>query len=253
MPSRSHSKAKIHLSGKGLRIAGIAALVLLVLVLFVGGKHWLSIDSLRAHRDALQQLVHAHYWLSLSLLGLVTVALVAVSVPLSPALEILAGVVFGLWVSTGFMVVTTSVGSVLAMLVVRYLVQDFARAQVRRHPKARRMLAAFSRHQGSYLLFMRFAPGVPLWLSNIVGGLTDISALRFSLLTLVGVIPDTFVFCNIGANLAKVKSTHELLSPGIITALTLLAALSLVPVAIQRLRGRGRHRRTSTKQKARGS
>jgi uncharacterized membrane protein YdjX (TVP38/TMEM64 family) len=163
-----------------------------------------------------------------------------VSVPLSPFLVILAGVVFGLWEGAGYMVLATSVGSVLAMLVVRYLARDFARRRVRRHSKALRMLDAFDRHKNSYLLFLRFSPGIPLWLANIVGGLADITVLRFSLLTLVGVIPDTFVFANIGANLAKVKSTHDFLSPGIIVALSLLGILALAPVAIDRLRRRRR-------------
>jgi uncharacterized membrane protein YdjX (TVP38/TMEM64 family) len=215
-------------------------LVALVLALSIGGRHWLSLDSLRAHRDALQQSVAAHYWASLSLLSLVTIAQTAISVPLSPALIILAGMVFGLWVGTVSMVIATSLGSVLALLVVRYLARDFARTRVQRHPRGRKMLAAFHRHPDSYLLFLRFEPGIPLWLANIVSALTDISVLRFSLLTLVGVIPDTFVFANIGANLAKVKSAHELLSPGIIVALALLAILALVPVAIARLRRRGR-------------
>jgi uncharacterized membrane protein YdjX (TVP38/TMEM64 family) len=157
----------------------------------------------------------------------------------------------GLWMGTVSMVIATALGSVLAMLVVRYLAQDFARARVRRHPKARRLLAKFGRNQGSYLLFLRFSPGVPLWLANILCGLTDIPVLRYSLLTLVGVIPDTFVFCNIGARLARLKSAHELLSPGIIVALALLAALALVPVAVQRLwrRHARSHRPASTHEK----
>jgi uncharacterized membrane protein YdjX (TVP38/TMEM64 family) len=213
-------------------------LLVTVLGLSIGGHHWLSLDSLRAHRDALQQSVAEHYWVSISLLGLVTVLQTAVSAPFSPFLIILSGMVFGLWVGTASMVVATGLGSVLALLVVRYLARDFARIRIQRHPKARRMVAAFRRHQDSYLLFLRFEPGIPLWLANIVAALADISLLRFSLLTLVGVIPDTFVFANIGANLAKVKSAHELLSPGIIVALVLLAILALAPVAIGRLRRR---------------
>jgi uncharacterized membrane protein YdjX (TVP38/TMEM64 family) len=215
-------------------------LVVLVVALSIGGHHWLSLDSLRIHRDVLRRFVAAHYWASLSSLGLVTMAQTAISAPFSPVLIILAGMVFGLWLGTVFMVITTSIGSVLAMLVVRHLARGFARVRVQRHPKGRRMLAAFRRHPDSYLLFLRFEPGIPLWLANIVGGLADISVSRYSLLTLVGVIPDTFVFANIGANLAKVKSAHELLSPGIIVALTLLAILALAPVAIERLRRRTR-------------
>lgn len=234
MTSRSHPKTRSrHPLVTWPRIAGIAVVLALV---FAAGRHWLSLDNLQAHRDALQRFVAAHWWPSLLLLGLVTIGQTAISLPFSPLLVIFAGMVFGLWVGALFMVLITTLGSILALLVVRYWVRDFARARIRRHPKARQMLDAFERHPNSYLLFLRVEPGVVLWLANIVCALSKVSVLRFSLLTLVGVIPDTFVFANIGANLARLKTTHELLSPGIIVALSLLAILALLPVAIERLR-----------------
>lgn len=230
MASLSHSKRK---SQKPLvtwpRIAGVAVVIAL---LFVAGKHWLTLDTLRSHRDALLQFVSAHYWPTLGLLGLVTIAQTAISLPFSPFLVILAGMLFGLWVGTGLKVLTTAVGSILAVLLVRHLLQDFARRRVKRHPRAEQVLKSFDRHPNSYLLFLRFEPGMPLWLVNIGAGLTDIGLLRFSLLTFVGVIPDTFIFANIGANLAKLKTADDLLSPGIVVALALLAIMALVPTAI---------------------
>lgn len=239
MPSRSHPKAKPRQPRLSwLQIAGIGVAVL---VLYLVGRHWLSLDSLRAHRHALRQFVAAHYWGALTLLGIVTIVQTAVSLPFSPFLVILGGLVFGLWVGGLFMVAATTLGSVLALLVVRYLARDRALARVKRHPKARKMLDAFHRHPNSYLLFLRVEPGVVLWLANIVCALTDVSVLRFASLTLVGVIPDTFVFTNIGTHLARVRSLHDVLSPGIILALSLLAILALVPVAIERLWRRKRH------------
>src|SRR4051812_24755262 len=103
MSSRSHPKARSrHLQLSWPQIAGIAAAVL---VLYFICRHWLSLDSLRAHRHVLRQFVAAHYWGSLSLLGMVTVAQTAVSLPFSPFLVILGGLVFGLWVAGSFMVV----------------------------------------------------------------------------------------------------------------------------------------------------
>ena len=248
MPSWSRRKAKFrHSNIPWPRVVGIAVLLLLILGLYIGGRHWLSIDSLRAHRDELLKFVTAHYWVSFWFLGLVTVAQTAVSLPFSPLLVILAGIVFGLWVGTVLKVIATTIGSVFAIIVVRHLIHDFASRRVRRHPKAEQVLETFDRHPNSYLLFLRFEPGMPLWLANIVAGLIDISLLRFSLLTLVGVIPDTFVFANIGANLAKLRSAHDLLSPGIIVALSLLALVALVPMVLAWRRRKRRRKTVSPK------
>lgn len=240
MPSRSHSSPKPHhFRVTWPRVAGIVVVVLLI---FAAGRHWLSLENLRSHRDALIQFVDAHYWGSLLILGLVTILQTAVSLPFSPFLVILGGMVFGLWIGTVYKVITTTIGSVLALLIVRYLFKDFARRQVKRHPKAEQVLESFKHHPNSYLLFLRFEPGMPLWIANIVCALADIGLLRFFLLTLVGVIPDTFIFANVGANLAKLKSGHDLLSPGMIAALALVALLALTPVAITKLRGRHGHK-----------
>jgi uncharacterized membrane protein YdjX (TVP38/TMEM64 family) len=234
MPRKRHRKSR----GGALRLILVAAAIVVILVLFAGSRHWLSIDSLRQHRDALQQYVDAHYWRSLFLLAAATVTLIGASVPISPALMLVSGMVFGRWVGSVVMVIAASLGAALAMLVVRHMAQDFVRARVRRHPKARRMVASFRKHQGSYLLFLRFAPGFPFWLANVLYGLTDIPAWRFLLLTLVGIVPDVIVYSNVGANLAHVKSAHDLLSPGIIAALAFLAILSLVPVLVRELQRR---------------
>src|SRR5579885_20140 len=235
MPRKPRKKVR-HIS---LRLILVVLAVIVVLLCFAAAKHWLSVPSLREHRDALMRFVQGRYWESLFLVSAATVAFIVASVPISPPLMLLSGMVFGRWVGSLLMAACAAAGATLALLVVRYLAKDFVSARVRRFAKARRMLAAFKRHQDSYLLFLRFAPGFPFWLTNVLYVLTDIPGLKFALLTLVGVIPDSIIYCNIGANLARVKSAHELLTPGTIAAMALLALLALTPVAIQRLQRRG--------------
>jgi uncharacterized membrane protein YdjX (TVP38/TMEM64 family) len=222
-----------------LRLIVAIAAVALVLVVYIDGRHWLSVDSLRSHRDALMQFVSAHYWESLLLVGGLCVALVALSVPISAALMLVSGMVFSRWVGSVLMIITTSLGATLALLVVRYLAEDFVRARLKGHRRAQQLLKGFDRHEDSYLLFLRLVPGFPFWLTNILFGLTDISALRFLLLTLIGISPDALIYCNVGANLATLKSAHDLMSPASIAALALLALLCLTPVLIHLLQRRG--------------
>jgi uncharacterized membrane protein YdjX (TVP38/TMEM64 family) len=217
----------------------IAAAVVLVLVVYIAGRHWLSVESLRSHRDALMQFVSAYYWESLLLVGSLCIALVALSVPISAALMLVSGMVFGRWVGSVLMIIATSLGATLALLVVRYLAEDFVRARLKGHRRAQQLLKGFDRHEDSYLLFLRLVPGFPFWLTNILFGLTDIPALRFLLLTFIGISPDALIYCNVGANLATLKSAHDLMSPASIAALALLALLCLTPVLIHLLQRRG--------------
>ena len=242
MPSRSRATAKTSgfLRANGLRIAVGVLVVLLILLIYVAeAKHWLSADFLREHRDALLRVVAGHYWRALLLVMVVCIALVAVSAPASAPLMLLSGMLFGRWVSCIMMILATSVGAVLALLLVRYVAQDFVRARLRGHRRAQELMKGFQRHRDSYLLFLRLVPAFPFWITNIVVGITDFPWFRFFLLTMVGITPDVLIYCNIGANLARLKSARELMSPTSVAALILLAALSLTPVALKVLQRRG--------------
>ncbi|HSN17438.1 MAG TPA: VTT domain-containing protein [Gammaproteobacteria bacterium] len=238
MPASSQTKAKARRTGLRVGIL-VSVLVLILAVYAVGGHHWLSVESLRSHRDMLLRFVDGHYWESLSLVAAATVVLVAVSMPASAPLMLLSGMVFGRLPAIVLMALTASLGATVAMLVVRYLAEDFVRARLRGHRHAEQLIKGFERHRNSYLLFLRVAPAFPFWITNILFGLTDIVAWRFLLLTVVGILPDSVIYCNIGANLAHVKSAHDLLSPATILTLLLLAILCLTPVLLRQLQQRG--------------
>lgn len=222
-----------------IRMSIFAAAVVLIAVLYVVfAKHWLSVDSLRSHRDALLQFKAAHYWAALGLSVLGCLVLVSFSVPVSGIFMLLCGMLFGRWQGSLLIDVSASLGATLAMLIARYFAQDFVRARVRGHRRAEKLLRSLATHQDSYLLFLRVAPWFPFWLTNLLYGLTGMPAWRFLLLTLVGMVPDAFIYDNIGAHLANVQSSRDLLSPAGIAALCLLAALCLTPVIVRELRRR---------------
>jgi uncharacterized membrane protein YdjX (TVP38/TMEM64 family) len=215
-----------------------AAIALVVLLYALGGHHLFSVASVQAHRDALLQLQSRHHWEVLGAIVLMSISLVAVSVPVSGLFMVICGVLYGRIGGTLLVDVCVSLGAVLALLIVRYFADDFVRARLRGHSRARRVQSGFDRNRDSYLLFLRVAPGFPFWLTNILAGLTAMPAWRFLLLTLVGLIPDCFIYCNIGVNLAGLRSTHDLVSPGNIALLLLLAVLCLAPVVLRVLKRR---------------
>lgn len=240
MSSPVHSKAKSRRWRTGLRIGiGVLVAALIVLIYIAEAKHWLSAEALRQHRDDIMQFVSAHYWQSLCLVVVACVALVGVSAPASAPLMLLSGMVFGRWVGSSLMVLCTSVGAVLAMLLVRYVAQDFVRARLRGQRRATKVVKGFQQHRNSYLLFLRLVPAFPFWITNILVGLTDFPWFPFLLVTLVGIVPDSVIYCNIGASLATAKSAKELMSPGSVAALIVLAMLSLAPVVLRQLQRRG--------------
>jgi uncharacterized membrane protein YdjX (TVP38/TMEM64 family) len=226
--------------GGRLRLILIVAMVVLIVAFYVivHAEHWLSPESLRAHRDTLMQFVSSHYWEALLFCACTCLLLIAVSVPISGFFMVLCGMLFGRWLGAALVTVSATLGAAGAMLIVRHLIQDFVRARMRGHRRAQELLDGLDRHRGSYLLFLRLMPGFPFWLTNILFGLTDIKLSRYLVLTLVGIAPDSFIYANIGANLATIKTAGDVMSPASMLALALLAISSLAPVAIRELQRR---------------
>jgi len=220
-----------------LRLILIAAMVMLVVAFYAlaHAEHWLSPDSLRAHRDSWMRFVSSHYWEALLICALSCLLLVGVSVPISGFFMILCGMLFGRWLGAALVAVSATLGAALAMLMVRHLLQDFVRARVRKWRRAREALDGLGRHEGSYLLFLRLMPGFPFWLTNLLFGLTGITLWRYLVLTVVGIAPDSFIYANVGAKLATVKTARDIMSPGSMLALGLLAISCLTPIVIREL------------------
>jgi uncharacterized membrane protein YdjX (TVP38/TMEM64 family) len=81
---------------------------------------------------------------------------------------------------------------------------------------------------GFYLFSLRMVPLFPFFIINLVMGLTRISAWQFYWVSQVGMLAGTFVFVFAGTQLAAVTSLSDVLSPGLIAALSLLGLFPLI-------------------------
>jgi uncharacterized membrane protein YdjX (TVP38/TMEM64 family) len=219
------------------RLALLAVLVAAVALFFaLGGPRWLRFDALEAHRAWLLDFTRRHYLAMLAACMLGYVLLTALSIPDAVVFSMAIGLLFGRWVGTGMVVVAATIGATLAFLGARYLFADAARRRM--GPRLQRLARGFDEDAFNYLLFLRLVPLFPFWLVNLVPAFTPVSTRTFVLATGLGIIPGSFVFCNLGARLATVQSGRQLLDRDTLLALGLLAALSLVPVVWKKLRRR---------------
>ncbi len=203
------------------------------LIAFVAfdGPHYLSLDAIKQHRDALLAFTQEHYARSLLIAFAAFVIATSLSIPSSTLFSLLLGFLFGRWVATAVIVVGATIGTSLLFLAVRYLFADAVRHRL--GPMAARIEAGFTRNAFCWMLFLRLTPMVPYFLVNLIPTITGIRLRTYALATMIGIIPVTFVFTNLGQTLGRIDSLHDLLSPEALTALALLAVLALIPVALR--------------------
>jgi uncharacterized membrane protein YdjX (TVP38/TMEM64 family) len=202
----------------------------------LGGQRYLSLDTVKANRDALLAFADRHFITALVLAFVVYAGTVALSLPGGLVLSLAMGFIFGRWVGTALVVVAATVGATLVFLAARYLFADAARSRL--GTLGQRINAGFTENAFSYLLFLRLVPLFPFFLVNLAPAFTGIPLRTYVLATLIGIVPGTFVYVNLGRALGRIDSLQGLVSQDTLLAFGLLGLFALLPVAWKRWKGR---------------
>jgi uncharacterized membrane protein YdjX (TVP38/TMEM64 family) len=221
------------------RIAlALAALLALLLYRQLDLGRWLSLEQLQASREALAAWYADHPATALGAFFAAYVALAALAIPGAVVLTLAGGAMFGVGVGVVIVSFASSLGALLACLAARYLLRDLVKARFGR------LLATvdegIARDGTAYLLTLRLVPVVPFFLVNLLMGLTPIGALRFLVVSQIGMLPATFVYVNAGTQLAALRSPADVLSPTLLASFALIGVLPLVAKAAVARWARGR-------------
>ena len=223
-------------------IAPTVLVVLIAAVWLLGVSNRLSWSSLAEYQTALKAWVAAHPLLAPCLFVLIYTTSVTLSLPQAALLTLIGGLLFGTAVGGALTVIAATTGAVLLFLIAR---SAFAEPLARRGGAALGKLREELRLNGfAYLLAIRLVPVVPFWLANLAAPLCGMPLRQFTIATLIGIMPATFITASIGAGLGGVLTNGEkpnfgiLLSWPVLGPLLALAALSLTPALWRKWRKR---------------
>ena len=229
-----------------LRLAVAAAIVAALAAAFaLGLPDLLTLEALRAQRDALAAYTDAHLPRVVVLFFLAYVVVTALSIPGAAVMTLAGGALLGFGLGTLVVSFASSLGALLAFLAARLL---FGEAVQRRFAGRMDAVQRGMEHDGAfYLLSLRLVPVVPFFLVNLLMALTRIRPWTFYWVSQLGMLPATLVYVNAGTQLGSIASAGDILSPGLLGAFALLALLPLLLRLLlgwlQRRRGLQGHRR----------
>jgi uncharacterized membrane protein YdjX (TVP38/TMEM64 family) len=219
-------------------LIGLSAVALVAVSHGLGLFAYLSIDTLRLHRDALSAWVDANTIMAAAVYVAVYVSAVALSIPCGTVLTVSGGFLFGAALGLPLAVLSSTLGAACLYLLARAILGP--RTIDRLGPAAQRFAAAMRRDATPFLLAMRFAPVLPFFLVNLVPALVGVPLRTYVLTTFVGVIPAKIVFILAGAGIGSVLDKGEAftagvrMAPEILACLVGLAALTLLSIPIRR-------------------
>jgi uncharacterized membrane protein YdjX (TVP38/TMEM64 family) len=229
--------APVSPGGKWRKLAVLALFVGVIATFFaLGGQKYLTLETIKAHRDTLLAFTEQHFVAALAIGFLVYAGAVAFSLPGGLLMSLTTGFIFGRWVGTVLVVVAATVGATIVFVAARYLFAEAARKRL--GSLGEKLSAGFTENAFSYLLFLRLVPAFPFFLVNLAPAFTAIPVRTYVLATLIGIIPGTFVYVNLGQTLGRIDSLQGLVSTETIAAFALLGLFALVPVVVKKLKSR---------------
>jgi uncharacterized membrane protein YdjX (TVP38/TMEM64 family) len=209
------------------RVALVIAVATAVIAFYATGQNGrLSRDELLDHLDSYRSYVAENQAFAMLIFFALYVSVTALSLPVAVWLSLLAGALFGRWLGTAVVIVGATLGATLAFLSSRYLFRGWVERRIGGHLAA---LNAGIEREGAYYLFtLRLIPAIPFWLINLGMGLTSMRVLTYAGVSLVGMLPGTFLYVNAGTELANVRSPRDVISLPVICSLALLGVLPLL-------------------------
>jgi uncharacterized membrane protein YdjX (TVP38/TMEM64 family) len=217
----------------------IALCVLTAIVVAIrlsGADSYLTVENLRKHKELLEQFISARYALSVFVYMLVYLVSVAFSVPGATVLTLAGGFLFHLFPGIVYVNVGATLGATFAFLFSRYILGNTI--QNKYGTQLERFNRELDENGHLYLLTVRFIPAFPFFLINILSGLTKIPLWTYVWTTSVGILPGSLVYTFAGSQLGTINSIGDLFGGKILIAFLLLAALTLIPLVLKKIRAK---------------
>ena len=220
--------------------AAIAVKILLATLLLVsvtsffafGFHRYFTIDYFVTQQSAIHNYHAVHPERTAAAFILIYIFVAGLSLPGGLVLTVVAGNIFGLWWGTVLVSCASTVAATLAFLASRY----FFRNIVQQHfgDRLRFINEGMDKDGVFYLFSLRLLPVSPFLVINLVMGLTSMSTTNYILVSQVGMLIGAIVCVNAGTQIANIEALGDIVSPGLLASLTLLAIFPFIAKRIVR-------------------
>jgi len=187
---------------------------------------YLSLEYLQASRTHAVERVNAAPFMASLVFFVIYVIVTGLSLPGAAVMTVAAGAIFGVWWGVLLVSFASSVGATIAFMISRLVLGDWVQ---RRFASYLEPINRGFESEGTFYLFsLRMVPVFPFFIVNLLMGLTRIGVLPFYLVSQIGMLAGTFVYVFAGTQVAEIHKLGDVLSPGLMIALTLLGLFPLV-------------------------
>ena len=108
---------------------------------------------------------------------------------------------------TLFSVIGLAIGATGLYIFANYFLKDFIKEKFLN--KFQNLESKFKKSELNYMLVYRFVGGIPFAISNVLPCIFNVKVFNFFVSTLIGLIPQVFVWVSLGSGLEKIIDQNE--------------------------------------------
>lgn len=169
----------------------IFIILLFVLIIFI--LYYLGLFDLKENYYLIKDYIHGTgyfgYFIFIIIFSLATLFSIHGSI-----LAIIAGVLYGPWIGGILSVIGGTIGAALSFIVARYLFKDEIEKRFADNSFYKKINEGIEKNGTNYLIVTRLVIIFPFNIQNYVYGLTNISFIKYTIITFLAIIPGTFIY-----------------------------------------------------------
>lgn len=212
----------------------IIIIALMAVGYFTGFYKGLNFETLRYHHHELTEYVNNHPVMTpFMFIGAYFLA-TTLSIPGALFLSLLGGFLFSEPWSTLYVLIGGTGGATCLFLAARNTLGGFLKEK--RGRWLSKIQASFNENAVSYMLFFRFIPLLPFWLTNLAPAFFNVRLKTYIWTTFVGITPRAFIFTEAGRGQSSIfESSEPFLVSSVLNTnekigLMCLAFFSIIPI-----------------------
>ena len=165
-----------------------------------GLKEITSYEFVKNNRDYFIELKQSNLFL-LAIIYIFFTIIWVLAAGFGSPIAIFGGFVFGKWIGSFIVVIGLSIGASLLYLFANFFLKEMIKDKFLN--KFQNLEQKFKKSEFTYLLIYRFIGGIPFAISNILPSMFNVKISNFFWATIIGLLPQIFLVCSIGAGLEK--------------------------------------------------
>lgn len=160
------------------------------------------------------------------------IIITSLSLPLALILGLLSGMIFDSITAIFLVSFASAIGATFAFLLSRYLFRDYLKNKY--HNQYLKINNGIEKNSSYYIFALRMCVIFPFFIINLLLGLTTISAIKYYVVSQIGMLPATIIIVSLGNEIAGALTSNVSIDLNLILLLTAFGLLPLLSRVIFR-------------------